>query len=116
MSWNRKNLLTLEELTLAEINQIHATAAAFKQILGRSVKKVPALRGKTVVNLFLEPSTRTRLSFEMAAKRLSADVVSFDAAHSSTTKGETPRDTAQNIQALNADMIVLRHAASGSPL
>ena len=116
MSWNRKNLLTLEELTLAEINQVHATATAFKQILGRSVKKVPALRGKTIVNLFLEPSSRTRLSFEMAAKRLSADVISFDAAHSSTTKGETLRDTAQNIQALNADMIVLRHAAGGSPL
>jgi aspartate carbamoyltransferase catalytic subunit len=116
MPWNRRHLLTLEELTLEEIQQIHTTAAAFKKILGRSVKKVPALRGKTIVNLFLEPSTRTRISFEMAAKRLSADVISFDAASSSTTKGETLRDTAQNIQALNADMIVLRHAASGSPL
>ncbi len=116
MPWTRRHLLTLEELSLDEIAQIHATAAAFKKILGRSVKKVPALRGKTIVNLFLEPSTRTRISFEMAAKRLSADVISFDAASSSTTKGETLRDTAQNIQALNADMIVLRHAASGSPL
>lgn len=116
MPWTRRHLLTLEDLSLDEINQIHATATAFKQILGRSVKKVPALRGKTIVNLFLEPSTRTRISFEMAAKRLSADVISFDAASSSTTKGETLRDTAQNIQALNADMIVLRHAASGSPL
>jgi aspartate carbamoyltransferase catalytic subunit len=116
MPWNRRHLLTLEELSLAEIDQIHATAAAFKKILGRSVKKVPALRGKTIVNLFLEPSTRTRISFEMAAKRLSADVISFDAASSSTTKGETLRDTAQNIQALNADLIVLRHSASGSPL
>ncbi len=116
MPWNRRHLLTLEELTLDEIDQIHATAAAFKKILGRNVKKVPALRGKTIVNFFLEPSTRTRISFEMAAKRLSADVISFDAASSSTTKGETLRDTAQNIQALNADMIVLRHAASGSPL
>ena len=116
MPWNRRHLLTLEDLSLAEIDQIHATAAAFKKILGRSVKKVPALRGKTIVNLFLEPSTRTRISFEMAAKRLSADVISFDAASSSTTKGETLRDTAQNIQALNADLIVLRHSASGSPL
>jgi len=116
MSWNRRHLITLEELSLAEIGQIHATAAAFKKILGRSVKKVPALRGKTIVNLFLEPSTRTRMAFEMAAKRLSADVISFDAASSSTTKGETLRDTAENIQALNADMIVIRHAAAGSPL
>ena len=115
MPWNRRHLLTLEELSLGEIEQIHATAAAFKKILGRSVKKVPALRGKTIVNLFLEPSTRTRLAFEMAAKRLSADVISFDAASSSTSKGETLRDTAQNIEALNADMIVIRHAASGSP-
>jgi len=116
MPWHRQHLLTLEELSLAEIGQIHATAAAFKAILQRNVKKVPAMRGKTIVNLFLEPSTRTRLAFEMAAKRLSADVISFDAASSSTQKGETLRDTAHNIQALNADMIVLRHGASGSPL
>jgi aspartate carbamoyltransferase catalytic subunit len=116
MPWKRRNLLTIEELSLEEIEQIHATAAAFKKSLQRSVKKIPALRGKTIVNLFLEPSTRTRLAFEMAAKRLSADVISFDAASSSTQKGETLRDTAENIQALNADMIVIRHAASGSPL
>ena len=116
MPWTRRHLLTIEELSLAEIDQIHATAAAFKKILGRNVKKVPALRGKTIVNLFLEPSTRTRMAFDMAAKRLSADVISLDGASSSTTKGETLRDTAQNIQALNADLIVLRHAASGSPL
>ncbi len=116
MSWTRKHLITLEELSLAEIEQIHTTATAFKKILRRNVKKVPALRGKTIVNLFLEPSTRTRIAFEMAAKRLSADVISFDAASSSTTKGETLRDTAENIQALNADMIVIRHACSGSPL
>jgi aspartate carbamoyltransferase catalytic subunit len=116
MPWTRRHLITIEELSLAEIGQIHATASAFKKILQRSVKKVPALRGKTIVNLFLEPSTRTRLAFDMAAKRLSADVISFDAATSSTTKGETLRDTAQNIQALQADMIVIRHAASGSPL
>jgi len=116
MPWTRRHLIAIEELSRAEIEQIHATTTAFKKILQRSVKKVPALRGKTVVNLFLEPSTRTRMSFEMAAKRLSADVISFDAAHSSTTKGETLRDTAQNIQALNADMIVLRHSAAGSAL
>jgi aspartate carbamoyltransferase catalytic subunit len=116
MPWTRRHLITIEELSLAEIGQIHSTAGAFKKILQRSVKKVPALRGKTIVNLFLEPSTRTRLAFDMAAKRLSADVISFDAATSSTTKGETLRDTAQNIQALQADMIVIRHAASGSPL
>ena len=116
MPWHRQHLLTLEELSLAEIQQVHATAAAFKKVLGRRVKRVPALRGKTIVNLFLEPSTRTRLSFDMAAKFLSAEVITFDAASSSTTKGETLRDTAQNIEALHADMIVLRHACSGSPL
>jgi len=116
MPWHRKHLLTLEDLSLAEITQVHTTAAAFKKVLARRVKRVPALRGKTVVNLFLEPSTRTRMSFDMAAKLLSAEVISFDAASSSTTKGETLRDTAQNIQALNADIIVLRHACSGSPL
>jgi aspartate carbamoyltransferase catalytic subunit len=116
MPWTRKHLITLEELTLAEIEQIHATAASFKQALCNNVKKIPALTGKTIVNLFLEPSTRTRMAFDMAAKRLSADVISFDAASSSTTKGETLRDTAQNIEALNADMLVIRHAASGSPL
>ena len=116
MPWNRRNLIAIEELSRAEIDQIHATAAVFKKTLQRSMKKVPALRGKTIVNLFFEPSTRTRMAFEMAAKRLSADVISFDANASSTTKGETLRDTAQNIQALNADMIVLRHSAAGSPL
>ena len=116
MPWNRRNLIAIEDLSRAEIEQVHVTAAAFKKILQRSVKKVPALRGKTIVNLFFEASTRTRMAFEMAAKRLSADVISFDAAASSTTKGETLRDTAQNIQALNADIIVLRHSAAGSPL
>ena len=113
MHWSRRHLITLEELSLAEIEQLHATAVAFKRTLSRSVKKVPALRGKTIVNLFLEPSTRTRMAFDMAAKRLSADVISLDAASSSTTKGETLRDTAENIQALQADMIVIRHAAAG---
>ena len=116
MPWHRKHLLTLEDLSLAEIEQVHTVAGAFKRTLARRVKKVPALRGKTIVNFFLEPSTRTRMSFEMAAKFLSAEVITFNAASSSTTKGETLRDTAQNIQALHADMIVLRHACSGSPL
>jgi aspartate carbamoyltransferase catalytic subunit len=102
MPWTRRHLITLEELSVEEIDQIHATATAFKKILGRTVKKVPALRGKTIVNLFLEPSTRTRIS--------------LDGSSSSTTKGETLRDTAQNIEALQADMIVIRHAAAGSPL
>ena len=116
MPWTRRHLITLEELSRAEIDQIHATATAFKSILKRSVKKVPALRANTIVNLFLEPSTRTRMAFDMAAKRLSADVISLDGNSSSTTKGETLRDTAQNIQALQADMIVIRHAAAGSAL
>ncbi len=116
MPWTRRHLLTLEELTLDEIDQVHTTAAAFKRTLKRNVKKVPALRGKTIVNLFLEPSTRTRMAFTMAAMRLSADVISLDGSSSSTTKGETLRDTAQNIQALQADMIVIRHSAAGSPL
>ncbi|MCC5022794.1 MAG: aspartate carbamoyltransferase catalytic subunit [Candidatus Synoicihabitans palmerolidicus] len=116
MPWTRRHLLTLEELSLKELEQIHATAASFKKILTRSVKKVPALRGKTIVNLFMEPSTRTRLAFDMAAKRLSADVLSLDAKSSSTTKGESLRDTAENLQALQADMIVVRHSAPGSPL
>ena len=116
MSWKRRHLLTLEELSLKELDQIHQTAAAFKKILSRSVKKVPALRGRTIVNLFLEPSTRTRMAFDMAAKRLSADTISLDAKTSSTTKGESLRDTAQTIQSLQADMIVVRHSAPGSPL
>ena len=116
MPWNRRHLLTLEELSREELDQIHTTATGFKKILNRSVKKVPALRGKTIVNLFLEPSTRARMAFDMAAKRLSADVISLDAKSSSTTKGESLRDTAQTIAALQADMIVVRHSAPGSPL
>jgi aspartate carbamoyltransferase catalytic subunit len=115
MPWSRKDFVAIEPLSVAEIETILAVTAAFKRTLGRNVKKVPALRGKTIVNLFLEPSTRTRVAFEMAAKLLSAEVISLDMGASSTTKGETLRDTAQNIQALNADLIVLRHAAAGSP-
>ncbi|TVR45556.1 MAG: aspartate carbamoyltransferase catalytic subunit [Puniceicoccaceae bacterium] len=114
MTWTRRHLTGIEPLSVEEIEQIFATTAAFKATLGRNVKKLPSLRGKTVVNLFLEPSTRTRLAFEMAAKRLGADVITLDCEASSTTKGETLRDTARNIEALNADMIVLRHSAAGS--
>jgi aspartate carbamoyltransferase catalytic subunit len=116
MPWNRKDLVAIKDLSVEEIEQILNVTAALKRTMGRSVKKLPALRGKTIVNLFLEPSTRTRIAFEVAATRLSADVISLDMAASSTTKGETLRDTAQNIEALKADMIVIRHTAPGSPL
>ncbi len=112
--WTRKDLIDIESLSLDEIELIFATAKAFKATLERSVKKVPSLRGRTVVNLFMEPSTRTRTAFEIAAKRLSADVISISGNASSLVKGETLRDTALNIQALNADMIILRHSAAGA--
>jgi aspartate carbamoyltransferase catalytic subunit len=114
MEWTRKDLIGIEPLSREEIEAIFTVASGFKRILGRSVKKVPALRGKTIVNLFLEPSTRTKLAFEMAASRLSADVITVNADASSFVKGETLKDTARNICALNADMIVLRHSAPGS--
>ena len=112
--WTRKDLISTEDLTRDEIELIFRAAKAFKATLKRSVKKVPALRGRTVVNLFMEPSTRTRTAFEIAAKRLSADVISITGNASSLVKGETLRDTALNIQALNADMIILRHSAAGA--
>lgn len=112
--WTRKDLLGLEELSREEMESILATAESFKEVSSRDIKKVPALRGKTVVNLFYEPSTRTRVSFEVAAKRLSADVINIAAETSSIRKGETLIDTGRNIQALKADIIVLRHGSSGS--
>lgn len=115
MRWPHKHLITIRELTPEEIVTVLDTAASFKEVSTRQIKKVPALRGKTVVNLFLEPSTRTRISFELAAKRLSADVINISASTSSITKGETLKDTAKNIEALNADFIILRHSAPGSP-
>ncbi len=115
MSWTKTHLVGIEDLTVEELETLFRVTAAFKGILGRSVKKVPSLRGKTVVNLFLEPSTRTRVAFEVASKRLSADVVTITGSASSVTKGETLRDTALNIQALNADILVIRHTAAGSP-
>src|SRR5579862_6744084 len=115
MSWNRKHLLDIESLSPEEIVTVLDTARAFKAVGERAIKKVPALRGKTVINLFIEPSTRTRISFELAAQRLSADVINFSAEASSLKKGETLRDTARNLEALNADIIVIRHSASGAP-
>jgi len=114
MVWTKKDLLGLEDLTKEEIELILETAESFKEVSGRDVKKVPALRGKTVVNLFYEPSTRTRVSFEVAAKRLSADVINIATETSSVRKGETLIDTGRNIQALKADIIVIRHNASGA--
>ena len=115
MRWRRKDLLGIRELSAEEINFILETADAFKQVGTREIKKVPALRGKTLVNFFVEPSTRTRTSFELAAFRLSADVVNISASTSSLTKGETLKDTAKNLEALHADIIVLRHSSAGAP-
>jgi aspartate carbamoyltransferase catalytic subunit len=115
MSWNRKHLLDIESLTVDEILTVLDTARAFKAVSERAIKKVPALRGKTVVNLFVEPSTRTRTSFELSEQRLSADIINFTAEASSLKKGETLKDTARNLEALNIDFIVIRHSASGAP-
>ena len=114
MNWTRKDLLGLEELSREEIELILSTAESFKEVSSREIKKVPALRGKTVVNLFYEPSTRTRVSFEVAAKRLSSDVINIASETSSVKKGETLIDTGRNIQALKADIVVVRHSCSGS--
>src|SRR3954452_3411389 len=115
MPWTRKHLLDIESLTSEEIVTVLDTARAFKAVGERAIKKVPALRGKTVVNLFVEPSTRTRISFELAEQRLSADIINFTAEASSLKKGEKLKDTAKNLEALNADFIVIRHSASGAP-
>ncbi len=115
LSWNRKDLIGIEPLSRAEIETIFTAATAFKKAMEADDKKQPYLNGRTVVNLFLEPSTRTRLAFEVAASRLSADTITVTAAASSLTKGETLRDTAQNMQALKADVIIMRHSASGAP-
>ena len=114
MSWTKKDLLGLEYLTQGEIELILETAESFKEVSTREIKKVPALRGKTAVNLFYEPSTRTRVSFEVAAKRLSADVINIATETSSVRKGETLIDTGKNIQALKADIIIMRHNCSGA--
>ena len=113
--WIKKDLLGLEYLSREEIELILYTAGSFKEVTTRQIKKVPALRGKTVVNLFYEPSTRTRTSFELAAKRLSADVINIEIETSSVKKGETLIDTGRNIEALKIDIIVVRHNCSGAP-
>jgi len=115
-AWNKKDLLGLEYLSKEEIECILNTADSFKEVTTREIKKVPALRGKTVVNLFYEPSTRTRISFELAAKRLSADVINIASETSSVRKGETLIDTGKNIEALKADIIVMRHNYSGAAM
>src|SRR4051812_5887587 len=112
--WTRKHLLSLEELSADEIRLILDQADAFKEVSTRSIKKVPALRGRVVVNAFFEDSTRTRTSFALAAQRLSADVIDFSEKTSSTNKGETLIDTARNIEAMGVDVIVVRHRAAGS--
>ena len=114
MSFNPKHVLGIKDLSAEEITFILDTADSFKEINTRQIKKVPTLRGKTVVNLFFEASTRTRTSFEIAGKRLSADTVNISASSSSVVKGETLEDTAQNIEAMHPDIIVMRHSASGA--
>jgi len=111
----RKDILDLDDFSVGEINLVLETTKAMKEILSRPIKKVPALRGKTVVILFYEPSTRTRVSFEMAAKNLSADVINIAAQTSSVAKGESLVDTIRTLQALGADMIVMRHPRAGAP-
>ncbi len=113
--WTRKDLLGIAELSVPEIELLLATAESFAEVAERPVKKVPTLRGKTVVNLFFEPSTRTRVSFEIAAQRLSADVVNFGTSGSSQSKGETLADTARNIASMAPDFVVVRHPHAGVP-
>ena len=114
MGWTRKDLLTMRELDASEITLLVDTADSLQEIAGREIKKVPALRGKTIVNLFYENSTRTRTSFEIAGKWLSADVINFSASGSSAAKGESLIDTARNIDAMSPDVVVVRHPSSGA--
>lgn len=115
MLLSTKNILSTKELTQQDIQQILDTADSFKEISTRAIKKVPTLRGKTIINLFFEPSTRTRTSFEIAGKRLSADVINISGSTSSTVKGENLIDTARNLEAMNPDILVVRHHCSGAP-
>lgn len=115
MNLKRKDILGMRELEAEEIALILDTAESFKEVSTREVKKVPTLRGKTIINLFFEPSTRTRSSFEIAGKRMSADVINISASTSSVVKGESLRDTVQNLEAMAADVIIIRHPASGVP-
>jgi aspartate carbamoyltransferase catalytic subunit len=113
--FKRKDLLGIRELSAEEITHLLDTAESFRDISRREIKKVPTLRGRTVINLFFEPSTRTRTSFEIAAKRLSADAINISASTSSVTKGETLLDTARNLEAMAPDCIVIRHSSAGAP-
>lgn len=115
MQLSTKHLLGIKDLTRQDISLILSTAAQFKEVLQRPVKKVPSLRDVTIVNLFYESSTRTRISFELAEKRLSADTINFTASGSSVSKGETLLDTVNNILSMKVDMVVMRHSASGAP-
>lgn len=115
MKLKNKDILGIKELTVDEINLILDTAESFLEISTRDIKKVPTLRGKSIINLFYEASTRTRTSFEIAGKRLSADTINISASTSSVVKGETLIDTARNLEAMNPDIIVIRHSAAGSP-
>ena len=115
MEWTKHNLIDIQSLSQEEIEMVLETAKSFKEVSTREVKKVPTLRGKTVVLLFFEPSTRTRTSFELAAKRLSADTINITATSSSLSKGESILDTVKNIEAMNVDMMVVRHPSSGVP-
>jgi aspartate carbamoyltransferase catalytic subunit len=115
MKLEKKDILGMKDLTVEEINLILETAESFLEISTREIKKVPTLRGKTIINLFFEASTRTRTSFEIAGKRLSADTVNISASTSSVVKGETLIDTARNLEAMNPDVIVIRHSAAGAP-
>lgn len=115
MKLQSRHLLGLEDVCKEDISLILDTAVSFKEVLERPIKKVPPLQGKTIVNLFFESSTRTRISFELAERRLSADVVNFTAAGSSVSKGETLKDTARNIEAMKIDMVVIRHPSAGAP-
>jgi aspartate carbamoyltransferase catalytic subunit len=115
MKFAKKDVLDMESLSVEEIQAVLDTAETLKEISARPIKKVPTLRGKTVIHFFYEPSTRTKTSFEIAAKRLSADTVSISASTSSISKGETLADTAKNLEAMNPDAIVIRHSAAGAP-
>ena len=115
MKLTKKDLLGIQDLSVDEINLILDTAESFLEVSTREIKKVPTLRGKTIINMFMEPSTRTRTSFEIAGKRLGADTVNISATTSSVVKGETLIDMARNLEAMNPDVIVIRHNASGAP-
>ena len=115
MAFGHRNLLGIQNFSRSDILTVLDTAESMLEISTREVKKVPALRGKTIINLFYEPSTRTRSSFELAAKRLSADITNFNRENSSILKGETLKDTALNLEAMQVDAIIIRHASSGAP-